>query len=143
MCVCVFLAALVQRVVKKQTERMVSERVRSGLWVSCCGHGVSEWEQKSKQIGRKSIENRSKIDENLVSGRLGTILVAVCAKVGSRTLRPAPPGNEKSFFKRKWCPKCAFLEIPKIENGTKTDQLPLRGHFDPLKMLFLEGSEKT
>ena len=92
-CVCVFLAALVQRVVKKQTERMVSERVRSGLWVSCCGHGLSEWGQKSKQIGRKSIENRSKIDENLVSGRLGTILVAVCAKVGSRTLPPGFTGT--------------------------------------------------
>ena len=104
-CVCVFLAALVQRVVKKQTERMVSERVRSGLWVSCCGHGVSEWGQKSKQIGRKSIENRSKIDENLVSGRLGTILVAVCAKVGSKTLPVRRRGNNKSVFKREWWAK--------------------------------------
>jgi hypothetical protein len=45
-----------------------------GLWVLCCGHGVSKWRQKSNNIEQKSVENLSKIDEHLVSGRPGTIL---------------------------------------------------------------------
>ena len=48
-----------------------------------------------------------------------------------------------SLFGGKGRPKGAVLKIMKIENGTKTDLYIVSRHFEPLKMLFLEGSEKT
>ena len=47
-----------------------------------------------------------------------------------------------SLLGGKGGPEGAFLEILKIGNGTQTDQLPLRGHFDSLKIIFLKGSDK-
>ena len=47
-----------------------------------------------------------------------------------------------SLLVGKGAPEDAFLEIQKIGNGTKTDQLPLRGHFDSLRIVFLKGSDK-
>ena len=94
------------------------------LWVVCCVHIVSNLGQKSDRIGPKSVENRFKIDENLVSERRGTIL--------GQWSRQGRTNPEK-----------VIAEIPKIANGTKIDQWRQDRHWDPLKTLSGSGFEKT
>ena len=50
-------------------------------------------------------------------------------KVDSRTLRPAPPGNEKSTFWQKKPPKGRILEPTAIQKGSKIMILSIDRHF--------------
>jgi len=65
-------------------------------------------------------------------------------KTGSRP--GTVPGKirvtQNLFFARKGSPKGAFLEIPKIENGTKTGRWRQDRHRDPLKTLSRSNFER-
>ena len=93
-------------------------------------HGPT-WSQKDTKREPKATQMEPKGDQKSKKKQCSE-------KVGSRSLRPAPPGNEKSIFSRKWRPKGAFLEIPKIENGTKTARLT-----SPLVTLIKSGLVAT
>ena len=114
------------------------------LWVVCCVHGVSNLGQKSDRSGPKSVENRPKINGNLVSVRLGTMLGR-----GSRQgrFKDGPPGKKSSFFTplcAKMAPKRRLFGNP--ENRKWHQNRPVEAkdrHWDPLKTLSGSGFERT
>ena len=71
-------------------------------------------------------------------GVLVPFWVAGGAKVGSRTARLESSAAKINFLNKK-----VILEVPKIENGTKTDRWRQDRHRDPLNMLSGSGFEKT
>jgi hypothetical protein len=75
-------------------------------------------------------------------GGLGSFWFTGLVKDDSGTCPGRFPGTIWSCFGSKCHPKGAFLEIPKIENGTKTARWRQDRHRDRLKMLFLDGSDK-
>jgi hypothetical protein len=108
----------------------------SVVWVACCVHGVTKWGKQSDKIGWKSFQHQWK------SG-LGASLDHFGSRVAARTPKPGKTHSKSRQFARTWPPKGAFLEIPKIGNGTKIDQWRQDRHWDPLKTLSGSGFVKT
>ena len=74
----------------------------------------------------------------IVSGSvLGACLLASCAQIATGRSPYQPFGDPLG---EKGGPKGRFWGARKSENGSKTDVLPLDGHFGPLKMPSGSGS---
>ena len=76
-------------------------------------------------------------------GFLGPFWLAGRAKGGPGAFPDEGAGAKNLFFCEKGSPKGAFLEIPNIENGTKTARWRQDRHRDPLKTVPGSGFEKT
>ena len=96
--------------------------------------------EKSDKILSKAVENLPTIDENLVSGRHWTILGGRWRQ-GRFKYRSGVPLCD--VFGGKVGRRGGFLEIPNIENGTKTARWRQDRHRDPLKTVPGSGFEKT
>ena len=108
---------------------------------SSCGVGG---EGKKGRKGSEIDQNGSKMGAKIGS-KCGRGVPGEPWRNGSR-IKPSTPGKAHAPFRDnggKGRPKGAFLEIPKIENGTKTARWRQDRHRDPLKVLSGRGSEKT
>ena len=97
------------------------------LW-SRCVQMLSKISQNRTNIRLKSIQNQ------WTSG-LGASWDHFGSRVAPRTVPGKRRVTQNQHCERKCGRKCAFLEIPKIENGTKTARWRQDWHWDPLKTL--------
>ena len=117
-----------------------------GCVVGCGFHVVVTVCPNGGKNPNKSDENPSKISPKSMKIWSRGVSGPFWAQVAPRSVQGRSPYfgvlDFWSSFGGKGSPKGIFLEIPKIGNGTKIDQLRQDRRLDPLKMLFLEGSDK-
>ena len=86
--------------------------------------------------------SKNEVLETSRSQRHSNYYVLVKSRVATRTVPARLPGNFFDILGGNGDPKGAFLEIPKIENGIKTARWRQNLHWEPLKMLLWEDSDK-
>jgi hypothetical protein len=104
-------------------------------WTNMGQHGakrIPKGSQKRPKWSQKAIKKQNKM-----SGR------RCSEKFGSRSVSGRKVPKKNGHFSRKGGQKGAFLEIPKIENGTKIQLFSKDRHRDPLKTVPGSGFEKT
>ena len=122
---------------------VVGRRVgfRASKWSQMDQHGAtwSEKDTKREPKATKMEPKAPKVRQKATQKQKKTMFRKGRSNDGSRTKK----FGFLSRFSRKCRPKGAFLEIPKIENGTKIQLFSKDRHRDPLKRDPGSGFEKT